>query len=220
LIQSWDYLKNGLRRIYLRRKFPTSVIHARVLVDGESVLGRNSVMFRDSVLIRSALGAYSYVQSSTAIYNADIGPFCSIAGGVTIGLAAHPTNMVSTCPVFYDNEQPLPHFFIKNRQFSNNLPRTMIGADVWLGHGVLIKAGVQIGVGAIVGAGSIVTKDIPPYTVSVGSPCREIRQRFPKEISDRLLRSRWWEMEEKELERWAPFFPDPQMFLDRLDSAR
>ena len=96
----------------------------------------------------------------------------------------------------------------------------MIGADVWLGQGVLIKAGVQIGVGAIVGAGTIVTRDIPPYAVAVGSPCRVIRQRFSQEISDRLLRSRWWEMGEEELERWAPFFSDPQTFLDRLDTTR
>ena len=86
MIQPWNYLKSGLRRINLRRKFPTSVIHTGVLVDSESVLGRNSVIFRDSVLIRSTLGAFSYVQSSTAIYNADIGPFCSVAGGITIGL--------------------------------------------------------------------------------------------------------------------------------------
>lgn len=204
----------------MRRKFPTSVIHAGALVDQASVLERHSVVFRDVMLLNSTLGAYSYVQAATAIYNAEIGPFCSIAGEVTIGLATHPTHMVSTSPVFYDNEQPLPHFFNAGRQFTNNLPRTIIGADVWIGQGVLIKAGIQIGVGAVIGAGSIVTKDIPPYTVAVGNPCRAIRQRFSQEISERLLMSRWWELDEKKLERLAPSFNEPQRMLDELDSKK
>jgi acetyltransferase-like isoleucine patch superfamily enzyme len=200
----------------LRRKFPTSVIHAGVVLDQSSVLDRNSVIFRDVILVNSTLGAYSYVQSATAIYNAEIGPFCSIAGNVTIGMAMHPTHMVSTSPVFYDNEQPLPRFFTKGRQFTSNLPRTTIGADVWIGQGALIKAGVRIGVGAVIGAGSIVTRDIPPYAVAVGSPCRVIRQRFPQEISERLLASCWWELDDKEIEQLAPFFADPAQLLDRL----
>jgi len=204
----------------LRRKFPTSVIHAGSVVDQASVLERHSVVFRDVMLVGSTLGAYSYVQAATSIYNAEIGPFCSIAGEVSIGLAMHPTHMVSTSPVFYDNEQPLPRFFAKNRQFTNNLPRTTIGADVWIGQGAMIKAGVEIGVGAVVGAGAVVTKDIPPYAVVVGCPGRVIRQRFPQEISGRLLASRWWNLDDEVLERLAPFFADATQFLDRLDAVK
>lgn len=204
----------------MRRKFPTSVIHAGSVLDQASILDRHSVIFRDVTLVNSILGAYSYVQSATAIYNAEIGPFCSIAGDVTIGLAMHPTHLVSTSPVFYDNEQPLPRFFTKSRQFTNPLPRTTIGADVWIGQRALIKAGVVIGVGAVIGAGAVVTKNIPPYTVAVGCPGRVIRQRFPQEISDRLLASRWWELDDKDLGQLAPFFTDPAHFLDRLDAIK
>lgn len=204
----------------LRKKFPMSVIHAGALLDQASVLKRHSVIFRDVILTNSTLGAYSYVQSATAIYNAEIGPFCSIAGGVTVGLAMHPTHMVSTSPVFYDVEQPLPRFFTKSRQFTNNLPRTTIGADVWIGQGAMIKSGVRIGVGAVIGAGAVVTKDIPPYAVAVGCPSRVIRQRFPQEISERLLASRWWHLDGQELERLATFFNDPVQFLDRLEGLK
>lgn len=220
MIQVFSSFKSILRRMLLRRKFPTSVIHVGSVLDQTSVLDRHSVIFRDVTLVSSTLGAYSYVQSATAIYNAEIGPFCSIAGNVTIGLAIHPTHMVSTSPVFYDNEQPLPHFFTKSRQFTDNLPRTTIGADVWIGQGAMIKAGVRIGVGAVVGAGAVVTKDIPPYAVAVGCPGHVIRQRFPQEISERLLASHWWELDEKELERLAPFFADPAQFLDRVRAVK
>ena len=48
--------------------------------------------------------------------------------------------------------------------------------DVWIGSGVIIMQGVTIGEGAVIGAGSVVTKDIPPYSVAVGNPCRVIKK--------------------------------------------
>jgi len=47
--------------------------------------------------------------------------------------------------------------------------------DAWLGAGVIVLPGVTIGEGAIIGAGAVVTKDIPPYTISVGNPARVIK---------------------------------------------
>ena len=43
----------------------------------------------------------------------------------------------------------------------------------------IVMPGVTIGEGAIVGAGSLVTKDIPPYTMAVGSPAKVVKE-FPK----------------------------------------
>ncbi|RNL63752.1 sugar O-acetyltransferase [Nocardioides marmoriginsengisoli] len=51
-----------------------------------------------------------------------------------------------------------------------------IGANVWLGGGVIVLAGVTIGDNAVVGAGSVVTGDIPANTVAVGNPARVIRK--------------------------------------------
>ena len=48
--------------------------------------------------------------------------------------------------------------------------------DVWVGGNVTIMPGVKIGKGAIIGGGSVVTKDIPPYSLAVGNPCRVVRQ--------------------------------------------
>ena len=49
--------------------------------------------------------------------------------------------------------------------------------DVWLGTGVHINKGVRVGTGSIIGSGSVVTKDIPPYSIAVGVPCRKIADR-------------------------------------------
>lgn len=216
-MNSWvKSIKAVLRWFLLRKRFPSSVIHYGAVANQCSILGKYSVLFRDVVMMDSTLGAYSYVQSGTAIYNAEVGPFCSIAGDVIIGLGAHPTSMVSTSPVFYDNEQPLPRFFTKNRQFTQVLPRTVIGPDVWIGQGVMVKAGVQIGIGAVIGAGSMVTKDVAPYVIAAGNPCRPIRLRFSEEICQKLLDSRWWEFSEAKLVEFAPLFSDPESFLAEM----
>lgn len=46
----------------------------------------------------------------------------------------------------------------------------VIEQDVWIGANATILSGVHVGEGSIIGAGSIVTKDVPPYTIIVGSP--------------------------------------------------
>lgn len=45
-----------------------------------------------------------------------------------------------------------------------------------IGMGSIIMPGVTIGEGAIIGAGSVVVKDIPAWTVAVGTPCRVVKQ--------------------------------------------
>lgn len=212
-------VKKFIKRIILQKKFPNSIIHAGASIDKLSIMGEHSVLFRNSTLIDSTLGAYSYIQSGSIICNADIGKFCSIAGNVYIGLASHPTHMVSTSPVFYDATQPLPKFFIDKQLFAEALVRTRIGADVWIGQGVMIKAGIKIGVGAVIGAGSVVTKDVAPYSICAGNPCKEIRLRFPEEIINSLILSMWWDKSEIDLILLANLFVEPSKLLIELSKT-
>lgn len=50
-----------------------------------------------------------------------------------------------------------------------------IGANVWLGGGVIVLAGVDIGENTVVGAGSVVTRNLPAGVVAIGSPARVTR---------------------------------------------
>lgn len=54
----------------------------------------------------------------------------------------------------------------------------IIDDDVWIGAGSIITAGVHIGTGCVIGAGSVVTKDMPPFTICGGIPCKPIKERI------------------------------------------
>jgi len=53
-----------------------------------------------------------------------------------------------------------------------------IGKGTLIGMGAIVLNGAEIGEYALIGAGSIVTenKKIPPYTLSIGSPARVVRE--------------------------------------------
>ncbi len=209
-------LRRALYEFRLRRRFSRSVIHGGATVDGDSSLGDYAVLFRNARLICSTLGSYSYVQENTLLLGAEVGPFCSIAANVTIGLVNHPTSLVSTSPVFYDRSQPLPRFFASQNAAQESIPRTVVGADVWIGERAMIRAGVSIGVGAVIGAGAMVTRDVPPYTIAAGVPCRPLRQRFDATLCGGLADSEWWTLSEQRLSELAPYFASPEVFLTML----
>ncbi|MDO5394439.1 MAG: sugar O-acetyltransferase [Bacteroidales bacterium] len=54
-----------------------------------------------------------------------------------------------------------------------------IERGVWIGGNSTILPGVTIGCNSVIGAGSVVVKDIPPYSIAVGNPCRVIRTISP-----------------------------------------
>ena len=170
--------------------------------------------------MESHIGAHTYIQSRTRVNRAVVGPFCSIASDVTIGLAAHPTHMVSTSPAFYDCTQPLPHFFTRQPVWQEAMTRTLVEADVWIGEGARLMAGVSVGVGAVIGAGAVVTRDVPPYAIVVGVPARVIRHRFDPSLCERLLASRWWELDTAQLMSLAPSFTDPESFLAAVEKPQ
>jgi lipopolysaccharide O-acetyltransferase len=50
-----------------------------------------------------------------------------------------------------------------------------VGDCAWLGERSIVLKGVRIGRHSIVGAGSVVTRDVPDYSIVVGSPARVIK---------------------------------------------
>ncbi|MBI4707551.1 MAG: acyltransferase [Candidatus Omnitrophica bacterium] len=59
----------------------------------------------------------------------------------------------------------------------------IIEDDCWLGAHVVIAGNVKIGKGSVIGANSFVNKDIPAYSIAVGSPARVIKSRLETDRS-------------------------------------
>jgi len=60
-----------------------------------------------------------------------------------------------------------------------------LGKSVWLPWRVFIMPGTTVGDGAVIGANSLASGTIPPYTLSVGSPAKVVKQapEFPRRLS-------------------------------------
>lgn len=141
-----------------------------------------------------------------------IGKFCSIACGAKFlfNSANHAKASLST--------YPFPIFFeewgldIKDVATAwDHKGDIVIGNDVWIGYEAVIMAGVTIGDGAIIGTRAVVTRDVPPYAVVGGIPAKVIRQRFPDEVIDVLLKVRWWEWPEEKIKQHIPAIQSGQI---------
>lgn len=143
---------------------------------------------------QSRVDAFSYIAPNAGLHATHVGRYCSIGDNVTI-LSNHPTDRISSHPFTYENifGQPFQSQADSLAPFSNKLPTTTIGHDVWIGAGVRIKSGITIGNGCIVGAGSVVTKDIPDYSIVGGVPAKLIRKRFDEPTIERLNALQWWQ---------------------------
>jgi acetyltransferase-like isoleucine patch superfamily enzyme len=163
------------------------------------------------------LGSYSYCRSHFG-HVARIGRYCSIGAGVQVMGDSHPTDWVSSSPVFYRRKragqwgsarQDFPDFRALG-------PPVQIADDVWIGDDVLLAHGVRLGTGCIVAARSVVTRDVEPYAIVGGAPARVIRMRFPDALIERLLASHWWDWP---VQTWDAIDPAAiERFLDHADT--
>jgi acetyltransferase-like isoleucine patch superfamily enzyme len=168
-------------------------------------------------LVDVYFGIFSYVSTNTQIRNAEIGKFCSIADNVKVGLGFHPVNFISTHPAFYSVGKKFLTF--SDSQLFDEYRRTTIGNDVWIGSNVLIVGGIKIGDGAILASGSIVTKDVEPYAIMGGNPCKLIRYRFESDLIEKLLNFKWWDKDLKWIEDNYTQFNDKEKFLNLIGTG-
>lgn len=124
------------------------------------------------------IGKYNYIARRNSLFNVEVGSYCCFGPDVHIGGMQHSYWWYSMSPLLSD-ECKLPE-------------KTIIGNDVWIAVGCIIKQGVKIGDGAVVGANSFVNKDVPPFAIVAGSPAKIIKYRFEKDIQESILTARYW----------------------------
>lgn len=141
-----------------------------------------------------------------------IGKFCQIASGTQfiMGAANHRLCSATTYPFNVMSEAWAEIAPVHLSQLPHK-GDTVIGNDVWFGRNCVVMPGVMIGDGAIVAAHSVVTKDIEPYSVVGGNPARFIKKRFDDELTELLLRFKWWDLPPDELAEVMPLLCDADL---------
>lgn len=161
---------------------------------------------------RGKIGKYSYIGNNSFVIDTNIGNFTSISTDCYIGGTNHPTEWVSTSPVFHKWENIMEKNFARHE--FEIFKRTNIGNDVWIGNRVMIKAGISIADGAVIGMGAIVTKDVGPYEIWAGNPARMIRKRFDDETIKNLLEKQWWNWSDEKIQEKSAYFTDIEQFKE------
>lgn len=162
------------------------------------------------------INKFTYIAKNASIKGAEIGKFCSIGPNFFCGWGIHPTNGISTSPVFYSTrKQTGTSLSLKDK--IEERKKIVIGNDVFIGANVTVLDGISIGDGAVIGAGAVVSKDIPPYAIAVGSPIKVIKYRFDTEIISSLLKIKWWNFNEEQLKDVERYFFNIKGFIERYN---
>lgn len=181
-----------------------------------SIVSKTARLYPVYKISNSKIGDFSYLAQNATINNTSIGKFCSIGPNLISGWGVHPTNGISTHPMFYSTLKQ-NGFTLSNEDKIEEIKPIFIGNDVFIGMNVTILDGVTIGDGAVIGAGAVVSKDIPPYAIAVGNPIKVINYRFNEKIIDSLLTVKWWEFNENELVLIEKYFFDIEKFIKIIE---
>ncbi len=156
----YDNLRTTMRTRW-RRDLPFDELlfdrweRAKSLGFGEGTsMYHNSYVFGDVKVGKNTwIGPYTMLEGSGGL---TIGDNCSISSGVHI--YTHDTVKWAVS----GGKAPYEHGVVQ------------IGNCCYIGSQTVIAKGVTIGDHSIVGSCSFVNRDIPAYTIAVGSPCRPI----------------------------------------------
>ena len=180
----------------------------------ELLMGENVKLYSPYHISDTKIGSFTYIAQNSFISITTIGSFCSIGPNLVCGWGIHPTNGISTHPMFYSTMRQNGMTLSDEDKVVERKP-IVIGNDVFIGANVTILDGVTIGDGAMIGAGAVVSKDIPPYAIAVGCPIEIKKYRLPAEQIEALQKIKWWEYDEEKLKDVEKYFFDVEGFIDK-----
>jgi acetyltransferase-like isoleucine patch superfamily enzyme len=169
-------LRGYVLRIRQARKFivigPDCTIHPSVRLDvsrgGSIVIGSGAVIEQGCVL--EAYGGN--IRIGKGVF---LGPYNVVYGHGGTNIGDH-TLVAAHCVIIPANHSFERHDLIASQPLT--MRGIVVGAGCWLGCGVRVLDGVNIGDGSVIGAGSVVNRDIAPFSVAAGVPCRVIKKRL------------------------------------------
>ena len=190
----WNMAKAGSRDIFNFLRYKNVEIDTGCCINDKTEIAGHTHILQNCYINNSFIDSYTYIGRNCIVQNTRIGKFCSIANDVFIGLGKHPTDLISTSPIFYRKKNTLKIQLVDEDYEFEEYDAISIGNDVWIGTRAIIMDGVNIGNGAIIASNSVITKDVPPYAIVAGVPAKLIKYRFSEEKIKKIQELEWWQM--------------------------
>jgi len=150
--------------------------NGRITIGESFSMGYNSELYAWSEALN--IGDNTSINDNCKIYGSvSIGSNCLLASNIFISSGTHTFARRPALPIKVQD------------QLDPSSRKIVIEDDCWIGYGVVIMPGVYIGKGAIVGANSVVTKNIYPYTINGGIPCKELKKRLDFSYDGNIINS-------------------------------
>lgn len=149
--------------------FASHDIKKKLKYCGESVhIGKNCEITASHVSIGSGTAIGDNCQLIASISQIYIGNKCMFGPNVIVRGGNHRIDLVGQYMID----------ITENKKIDDNDKDVVIEDDVWIGTNAIILSGCHIGRGSVIGAGSVVTKDVPAYTVHIGTHNTFEKKRF------------------------------------------
>ena len=175
-----------------------TIIWPNTHLRGVTQIGENCEIGPNTIIHSTQIGDHCKVRSSVleeAVVEdgVEIGPFAHLRKGAHLASGVHMGNFGEVKNSYLGPGTKMGHFsYLGDATIAGNVNigagtitcnfdgkqkhATVIEENVFIGSDTMLVAPVKIGEGARTGAGSVVTKDVPPYTLTVGVPARPIRK--------------------------------------------
>lgn len=167
-----------------------STIYPFVILEGNSVIGKNCTLYPGTHLVDSRIGSNVKVLSSTMIESSTIeddvqvGPFTHLRPNTILRKGAKVGNFVEMKNTDFGAGSKAGHLsYVGDGQVGRNVnigagtitcnydgikkSRTQIDDGAFIGSGTQLIAPVKIGKKSYIGAGSTITKDVSPESLAV-----------------------------------------------------
>lgn len=167
-----------------------TLIYPNVHIEGETIVGQRCTLFPNARIIDSTIGNDVVIKDSTVIESstvrdrATVGPFAHLRHGSVIGLAARIGNFVETKKSVIGDRTKASHLtYLGDAEIGKDVNigagtitcnydgrkkhKTIVEDNVFVGSDTQLVAPVAVGKGAYIGAGSTITRDVPPFALSV-----------------------------------------------------
>ncbi len=180
-----------------------TIILPNTHLNGETVIGEDCVIGPDAIVADTRVGNKTHIRASVLekaqlADEVTIGPYCHLREGAILDEKVHLGNFAEVKESYLGPGTKMGHFsYIGDAKIGSDVNigagtitcnfdglrknLTIIGDEVFIGSDTMLVAPVTIGDRSITGAGAVVTHDVPPDTLVIGVPAKEVHKREKSE---------------------------------------